>query len=261
MPPSPTLEVIERQPESATDKHPILFVHGTGHGAWCWKNWMELAVEAGHPAYAVSLRGHGGSGGSLFKSHLGSFVDDVISTASSLPKKPILVGHSLGGLVVQRTIARYSATAVVLVAPVGARSGGRVLAKIGSQHPVDVARILAGGSLPMRYEYLFEGLDRAEAGGYLAQTGPESPWAQFQVLLHKPSSSPVGDPPVLVIATPGDNLIPASDLADTARRYSAEVLQFPGIGHDLMLDEGWQRPGAAMLQWLDEALGTGTAPA
>ena len=257
----PRLEVIDRQPAEHTGRNPILFVHGLGHGAWCWENWMELAAEAGYPAYAVSLRGHGGSEGSLKKSHLGSYVNDVIRTASTLPKQAIIVGHSLGGLVVQRTIAKYAAKAAVLVAPVGARPGVRVMAKIAGQHPGDAMKISLGGSLNLRYEYLFESLGQAEADRYLARCTGESPWAQFQVLLHKPSDPPRGGAPVMVMSTPDDNLIPASDTLYTAGRYSAEHLEFPGIGHDLMLDEGWQGPGRAMIEWLDQTLPADGQPA
>ena len=67
--------------------------------------------------------------------------------------------------------------------------------------------------------------------------------------------------PVMVMSTPDDNLIPASDTLYTAGRYSAEHLEFPGIGHDLMLDEGWQGPGRAMIEWLDQTLPADGQPA
>ena len=247
----PTLELIEQLPSQDQGKPPVLFVHGLGHGAWCWQNWLGFMADAGYPAYALSLRGHGESGGSLLGSHLGHYVEDVIKTATSLPKQPVIVGHSLGGLVVQRTIASYPAKAAVLVAPVPARPGVGPLALIARHHPADAAKILAGGSLPLRYDYLFKGLGEDEADRYLELCGKESALAQFQVLLHKPSPPPLGDAPVLVLGTPDDRLIPLGDVRDTARRYSAPLLEFPGMGHDLMLDEGWQRPAEAMVDWLD----------
>jgi hypothetical protein len=114
--------------------------------------------------------------------------------------------------------------------PVGARPGVRVMAKIAGQHPGDALKISLGGSLNLRYEYLFESLGQEEADRYLARCTGESPWAQFQVLLHKPSDLPRGRAPVMVMSTPDDNLIPAGDTLFTARRYSAEHLEFPGIG-------------------------------
>jgi len=253
------LELLEALPEGDPEakgqaKVPILFVHGAGHAAWCWHNWMEAAAEAGHPAYAVSLTGHGDSPGVLLTSHLDTYVDDVLRTAASLPAQPVIVGHSLGGLVVQRAIARYPARAAVLVAPIPARPGVGTLVSIARRNPADAAKILVGGSLPMREEYLFNRLDPEEAARYSGLCGNESPLAQFQVLLHRPSGPPRGGAPVLVLGSPDDALIPIADVRDTARRFGAELIEFPGIGHDLMLDGGWEEPAEAMLGWIDAAL-------
>lgn len=46
------------------------------------------------------------------------------------------------------------------------------------------------------------------------------------------------------------SLVPLADVRDTARRYSSDLVEFPGMGHDLMLDEGWPGPGQALLDWL-----------
>jgi pimeloyl-ACP methyl ester carboxylesterase len=248
------LELLEVQPGTDTGKAPILFVHGAGHAAWCWENWLGAAAEAGHAAYAVSLTGHGSSPGRLLSSSLGTYVDDVIRTAASLPSQPVIVGHSLGGLVVQKAIARYPAKAAVLVAPIPARPGIGTLASIARRHPEDAAKIMVGGSLPMRAEYLFNRLEPQSAQAYADRCGDESPAAQFQVLLHLPAGPPKGGAPVLVLGTPNDALVPISDVRDTARRMGAELIEFPGIGHDLMLDGGWQEPAEAMLGWIDAAV-------
>ena len=246
------LELLQALPEGDPDPGvPILFVHGAGHGAWCWHNWLEAAADAGHPAYAVSLTGHGESPGPLLSAHLDTYVDDVIRTAASLPSQPVIVGHSLGGLVVQRAIARYPARGAVLVAPIPARPGVGTLVSIARHNPGDAAKIMVGGSLPMREQYLFNRLEPDEAARYSGLCGKESPLAQFQVLLHRPADPPKGGAPVLVLGTPDDALIPISDVRDTARRYGAESIEFPGIGHDLMLDGGWEEPAEAMLGWID----------
>lgn len=212
---------------------------------------MDGVAAAGYPAHAVSLRGHGGSDGSLLKSHLDSYVEDVIRTAATLPRQPIIVGHSLGGLVVQRTMARYPARAGVLVSTIPARPGLGTLVSLFKQHPADGLKVLAGGSLPMRSEYLFNELDPEEAATYVAQTGRESALAQFQVLLHRPTTDPLGEVPVLVLGTPDDMLVPIGDVRDTARRFGSDLLEFPGMGHDLMLDRRWFEPLEAMIGWLD----------
>ena len=248
------LEVVERQPSTDTGRPPLLFVHGLGHGAWCWENWQAAAADAGYASYAVSLRGHGGSSGRLRTSRLGQYADDVLEVATSLPGPPVLIGHSMGGLVVQQVLARYAVRAAVLVASVPAHPAMASLAAIARRHPLDALRIVVGGSLPLRAEYLFHELDDADAGAHADRCGGESAVVQYQLLLHRPAPPPLGSPPVLVLATPDDRLVPIKGVRRTAARYGADVEEFPGMGHDLMLDKRWREPLDAMFDWLPKAI-------
>ena len=247
----PALELLSRLPAEDTGRPPLLFVHGLGHGAWCWEGWMDAAASAGHPAYAVSLRGHGGSPGRLRTARLRQYVEDVVATAASLPAPAVLVGHSMGGLVVQQALARYAAPAAVLVAPVPAHPAVASLVAIARRHPTDALRIVAGGSLPLRPEYLVHELDAGAADAVAARCGGESALVQYQLLMHRPAGKPLGSPPVLVLATPDDRLVPIAGVRATAARYGAEVREFPGMGHDLMLDARWREPLDALLAWLE----------
>lgn len=247
-----SLEVLERQPAVDSGRPPLLFVHGLGHGAWCWEHWLQGAADAGYPAHAVSLRGHGGSPGRLRTALLRQYVDDVVATATALPRPAVLIGHSMGGLVVQRALARYAARAAVLVAPVPAHPAVSSLMAIARRHPQDALKLVAGGSLPLRPDYLFHELDPAEAQRLSGRCGGESAVVQYQLLMHRPARPPLGAPPVLVLATPDDRLVPIRGVRSTAARYGARVEEFPGMGHDLMLDARWKKPLAAMLGWLEE---------
>jgi pimeloyl-ACP methyl ester carboxylesterase len=147
-------------------------------------------------------------------------------------------------------MARYPARAGVLVAPTPAHPAVGSLLSIARQHPTDALRIVAMMSLPLRPAYLFERLDDELAEAYAHSMGPESGLAQYQLLLHRPPAPPKGRAPLLVLATPDDNLVPIADVRRTARRYGAQLEEFPGHGHDLMLDEGWERPFEVMEKWL-----------
>jgi pimeloyl-ACP methyl ester carboxylesterase len=214
---------------------------------------MDAVAAAGYPAYALSLRGHGNSTGRLRTAQLRHYADDVVATAAALPRPAVLVGHSMGGLVVQRALARYAAPAAVLVAPVPAHPAVASLAAIARRHPLDALRIVGGGSLPLRPEYLFHELDADEAQRQADRCGGESAVVQYQLLMHRPSGRPLGSPPVLVLATPDDRLVPIRGVRSTAARYGARVEEFPGMGHDLMLDARWREPLAALLDWLPKA--------
>ena len=114
------LEIISREPTQKEFETPLLFVHGTGHAAWCWDtNFLPFFAENGFSAHAVSLRGHGQSEGreKLKWSSIAEFVDDVHRTASTLDQPPVILGHSLGGLVAAKYLEQYSAPAGVLIAP------------------------------------------------------------------------------------------------------------------------------------------------
>lgn len=118
------LEVIDKG--SCTKAHPgaLLFVHGVGHGAWCWdEHFLDFFADRGYRALAVSLRGHGNSPSSkpLRSCSLADYVDDVGSVADGLPARPVVIGHSMGGFVVQKYLEIHSAPAGVLMASFPAR--------------------------------------------------------------------------------------------------------------------------------------------
>jgi pimeloyl-ACP methyl ester carboxylesterase len=114
------LEIINRKPKSARFATPLLFVHGTGHGAWCWaEHFLPYFADHGFDSYAVSLRGHGKSEGreKLKWTSIADFVTDLAQAAAKLPASPVVIGHSLGGLVVYKYLEKFSAPACIMVAP------------------------------------------------------------------------------------------------------------------------------------------------
>src|SRR2546426_9670253 len=135
LPPEPNLEIRSRLPERANAGSPLLFVHGGYCDAWCWEPYfLPWFAARGYPAYALSLRGHGASGGreSLFVAGIDDYAVDVARVAGKLPSRPVLIGHSMGAAVVERLIAAGPVRAAALFAPVppgglGPRAG-RLLA-------------------------------------------------------------------------------------------------------------------------------------
>lgn len=255
----PGLELLGPGPVTDADRPPLLFVPGLGHEAGCWDRWRTAAAAAGYPAYAMSLRGHGTSHGNVRRARLGQYRDDVVRVARSLPEPPVLVGHSMGGLVSAMAAARYAVPALVLVASVPARPALGSLLSIARQHPLDAAGVLAGRTLRMRPEYLFERLDPATAAACIARCGPESPIAQYQLVFHRRPARPFGGARVLALGAPADRLVPVADVRATARYYDADLMEFEGLGHNLMQDEGWEQPWAAVEAWLSRTLATSPA--
>ncbi len=248
--PRPGLEVLGPGPGAADDRTPVLFVPGLGHAAHCWDHWRGAADQAGRPAYAMSLRGHGASARRLRLARMGQYRDDVIEVASSLPSAPVLIGHSMGALVCAMAAAEFPTAGLVMVAGIPAHPGIGSLALVAKQHPVDALSMIAGRTLRPRPEYLYEQLDPATAAAHIAQTGKESALAQHQILFHRPPAAPRGGAPVLSIGATADRLVPIRDVRATARRYGATLREFDGIGHNMMQDVGWEGPWQAIAQWL-----------
>jgi pimeloyl-ACP methyl ester carboxylesterase len=244
-------EVLAATPELEEGKSPVLFVPGFGHGAWAYaEHWLEHAAERGFPAYAVSLRGHGASG-TAPGADLRAYAHDVVQVAAGLPRQTVLVGAGAGARVVADALARYPARAGVLVAPVF--GGWGTLATALTRNPFGTLPALFGGRLRQSRRQLFgRTLPEAQGRAYARRIGRASRRAQWQLLTAGAPETPVGRPPVLVVGSPDDRVVPRAALDRVARRYGGAPLLFPGMGHDMMLDAGWREPVDAILDWLDK---------
>jgi pimeloyl-ACP methyl ester carboxylesterase len=115
------IEVFSCLPAGTTDRAPILFVHGAFAGGWMWTDtFMPYLAAAGYPCYALSLRGHGGSDGHehIDWHSVADYVDDIASVIAWLGVKPVLIGHSMGGFVIQKYLERHTVPGVALLCSV-----------------------------------------------------------------------------------------------------------------------------------------------
>src|SRR3954447_8237547 len=98
------LEIITRQPLDARRRPRLLFVHGISVGAWIWdEHFLPFFANAGFEANAVSLRGHGNSEGHerIASWRLADYTQDLQEAVERIGGPVIVIGHSLGGAVVQ----------------------------------------------------------------------------------------------------------------------------------------------------------------
>jgi len=243
-------EVLQAMPAADEDLPPLLFVPGLGHGAWAFaEHWLAQAASRGFPAHALSPRAHG---------DFRAYAHDLVQVAASLPRQVVLVGHGAGALIVARALARYPARAAVLVAPV--LDGWTTLGAALRANFFGTLPAVFGAPLRFSRRQLFSAdLPVAEADAYRERLRPAGAKAQRQLVTHGSVARPVGNPPVLVVGSPDDRVVPRASLDRTAARYGGAPLLFPGMGHDLMLDAGWVEPIDAILDWLTKELATARA--
>jgi len=100
--------------KSSSQKKDILFIHMSWGGTWAFKFYMPFFAKAGYRVHALDLRGHGDSGGSVEGARMQDYTDDVRSAIIGLNlENPIIVGHSMGGLVALQYASQFGSAATV----------------------------------------------------------------------------------------------------------------------------------------------------
>ena len=78
----------------------FVLVHGAWHGAWCWDRVVPLLEGAGHEVIAPNLPGHGEDGTPVAELSMQAYADRIVRVLDEQDEPVVLVGHSMGGIVV-----------------------------------------------------------------------------------------------------------------------------------------------------------------
>jgi pimeloyl-ACP methyl ester carboxylesterase len=275
LPPELNLEVRSRLPTRASSRPPLLFVHGGYCDAWCWEpHFLPWFAARGYPAYALSLRGHGASGGreSLFVASLDDYASDVERVGAGLAAPSVLIGHSMGAAIVERLLGRPWVRAAALLAPVPPAGLGPVASRLLAWQPeflVNLQRLdaphLAGDVLAaLRPMYFSDDVVPTILAQAVTHLCVESPRAILDLSLPAGRGQrPVTARPC-VLGAAGDRIATPGDVAATALLYDTTATILPGLAHMMMLERGWESVAQVLLEWLERELprgGTEPAPA
>lgn len=246
----------------------VLFVHGMFMTARSWFPWCERFADAGYRCVVPNWPGREGTPAEarakpdprLRTLTLTEVVALFEATAKALEEPPFLVGHSMGGLVVQLLLARGVGRAGVAIdsaPPHGVRSSA--LSHLRANAPV-----LWPGDSPIvptvaswRYAFWHTGSPEEVQRAFDAEVVPESRLvgrgplgAEADIDFKKPRR------PLLMIAGELDHIIPASLNRDNASRYDntvapTELTVFPGRTHYLCGQPGWEEVADATRAFLE----------
>ena len=256
------LEVIDKG--SSTESHPVplLFVHGAWHAAWCWdEHFLDFFADKGYRAVAISLRGHGNSPAPkpMQICSIADFVDDVALVADGLPARPVIIGHSMGGFVVQKYLESHDAPAGVLLASLTPRGIVGFLVRTAKRHPGSFARTiitthsLHGMHTPERAREYFFSAQTSESDVVRYAALLEEEFAGKILLdlaiLHLPRPRLVTTP-LLVLGAECDGCFTQEEVHATARAFRTEAEIFPELGHDMMLEAKWADVAERIVGWL-----------
>lgn len=254
------LEVIEKGSGSEAHPVPLLFVHGGWHAAWCWENFLDYFAAAGYRAVAMSMRGHGASPTDkpLPKVSVADYVDDVRSVADDLGGAPVLVGHSLGGYVIQRYLEGHAAPAAVLVGslpPSGVLGTAlrvwwrRPQMTVKSFNDPTLVKFLSSAALAREYLFCADTPD-AIVESCWKRAGPESIRAAMTDPMRRRVNTRLVSTPMLVLGAVHDGFVSVGAVRATARAYRTEP-EFFDMGHNMMLEPGWRDVAERIHDWLE----------
>lgn len=259
------LELITRLPaKPSPDVPPLLFIHGAFCGAWCWEeHFLDWFAERGYAAHALSLSGHGRSEG---RDHLDSlsiqdYVDDVSAVVAEMAEPPLLVGHSMGGFVVQKYLENHESPGAVLMCSVPPQGLMASALSVMFSRPglfQDLNSLMVGGAASV--ESLRDALFAQEVTAedllrFLSLSQPESHRAIWDMMMFAlPRLSRLQKVPILVLGAAHDHLIPPTAVAMTARTFGIEEEIFPGMGHGMMLEKDWALVAARIQAWITEIM-------
>lgn len=254
------LEILEHLPERESKENPLLFIHGANHGAWCWKeNFLPYFCALGYPSYAVSLRGHGKSEGrdQLNTFSLSDYLEDILEVMASFRDKPVLVGHSMGGALVQKILhlSPEKMKAAVLMASVPPNGMLRDVWRLRLVNIREVIQINLFKDARVRASYtarLFfsEELPVEKRVALLKLLQPESARVRKELLgrIVPGPISPVV--PVLVLGSGKDSLFPEKTTLYTGKAFKTKPVIFPQGSHDMMLDPQWRSVAEEIVAFL-----------
>jgi pimeloyl-ACP methyl ester carboxylesterase len=248
---------------------PIAFLHGLFMTPSSWQPWVDKFVAAGRPCHALAYPYHDGPPAALradpptglgalrfadVEAHLAAEID-------ALDAVPVVVGHSMGGLLAQRMVATGKAAAAVCISS-AAPKGVSYLSWSFLRCNLPVVNPLRGSSV---FTPSAKWWRRAMAN----VQSPADATAQFEAhavpesrnvprsasTAHVDFAAP--HVPMLFISGSADQIVPAAWNRKNVARYArsgqpVEHFTFDGKDHSLCLSAGWEAVADYVMRWIDQ---------
>jgi pimeloyl-ACP methyl ester carboxylesterase len=259
-----------------TTTMPVLFIHGLWLHATSWNPWLEVFSQAGYDASAPGWPGDPASVQEA-RDHPESMadrgIDDVVEhyakIIADLPAKPILIGHSFGGMFAQKLLGQDLAAAAVAID--AAQIKGVLPLPLSSlratlpvfKNPANRHRTVALTAEQFRFAF-GNAIPVEESDALFAQwaiPAPGKPLFEAAAANFNPHSPAKVDTdnsgrgPLLLVMGGKDHTVPEAITKATLKQYrhstaTTDILEFADRAHSLTIDHGWRDVADATLAWL-----------
>ena len=253
----------------------VVFIHGLWLHATSWELWQDLFAEAGYSSSAPGWPGEPGTPGEARSNPdavANHGIDDVTqhyaSFIDTLPSRPILIGHSFGGMIAEKLLGLdYGAAAIGIDA---AQIKGVLPLPLSALHstlpvfrnPANLHKAVALTAEEFRFSF-GNAVSEEESNQLYERWAIPSPGkplfeaATANFTLHSPDAVNTrnsGRGPLLLTMGKQDHTVPEVITKSTLKQYRHSIattdLEEFDRGHSLVIDSGWREVAEACLAWL-----------
>jgi pimeloyl-ACP methyl ester carboxylesterase len=249
-----------------------VLIHGAFAGGWCFEDFAGALAARGWTCHAPDLRYHGkpadGPDPRLLETSIADYTADMACFVGSLDEPPILIGHSMGGLIAQQLAAQGLGRGIVLLSSCAPRG---ILPATEDERALAMGLMTAGPFWTKVLAPSFEaakrdslaGLDPKAQRAVFDRLGSESGRALFELFFwmfdgHRATAVEPARVrcPVLVVAGGRDKVISPATGRGIAQLYGRRAMfhEVAGRGHFLPLEPGWERLAHQCAEWMSDAL-------
>lgn len=262
--------------QSSSAGTPVVFVHGLWLHKESWNKWLEFfrgngynAVAAGWPGDSETVEATRRNASAVAGYGVAEIVDHIAAELAAFDRKPVLIGHSFGGLVVQNLLGRDMAVAAVAIDPAPIKGVMELpFSALKSAWPVlgnpfNVRRAVSLSEDQFRFGFT-NAVPEQEARAlyakyaipapgrplFQAATASFNPWSATKVNIAGTTRGPL-----LLIAGSEDMTVPPVLVRSAHKKYHRSIAvtdfkEFAGRGHSLTIDSGWREIAEYCLVWL-----------
>jgi non-heme chloroperoxidase len=261
---------------NASGRTPVVFVHGLWLLASSWDRWAALFDAAGYAPVAPGWPddpetvAEANARPEVFAGKtVGAVADHIADVIGTLTAKPVVVGHSFGGLLTQIIAGRGLSTASVAIDPAPFRGVLPLpISALRAAFPVLGNPLNRGKAIALTYDqfrYAFANAVSEEEAKELYATyavpAPGAPLFQAAAANLNPASEAKVDTrnpdrgPLLIISGEHDHTVPWAIANASFKKHRhnpgvTEITEIPGRGHALTIDSGWQEVAQTALDFV-----------